>query len=161
MTKKDSIVSKDNSIEIYQQFEVFFSEVRRIIEESRNNAVRSVDYCRVQMYWNIGRRIFEEEQQGKDRAEYGTYLTRNLANELEPVYGSGFSVRQLEMCRQFYRLYPIANAVRSQLNWTQYRMLIQISDPDKREYYELEAVNNCWTGREMERQINSMLYERC
>ena len=160
MTKKDSIVSKDNSIEIHQQFEVFFSEVRRIIEESRNNAVRSVDYCRVQMYWNIGRRIFEEEQQGKDRAEYGTYLTRNLANELEPVYGSGFSVRQLEMCRQFYRLYPIANAVRSQLNWTQYRMLIQISDPDKREYYELEAVNNSWTGREMERQINSMLYER-
>ena len=68
MTKKDSIVSKDNSIEIHQQFEVFFSEVRRIIEESRNNAVRSVDYCRVQMYWNIGRRIFEEEQQGKDRA---------------------------------------------------------------------------------------------
>lgn len=64
------------------------------------------------------------------------------------------------MCRQFYRIYPIANAVRSQLNWTQYRMLIQIPDPDKREYYELEAVNNGWTGRELERQINSMLYER-
>ena len=64
------------------------------------------------------------------------------------------------MCRQFYRLYPIANAVRSQLNWTQYKMLIQIPDPDKREYYELEAANNGWTGRELERQINSMLYER-
>ena len=76
---------------------------------------------------------------------------------LEPEYGSGFSVRQLEMCRQFYRLYPIANALRSQLNWTQYRLLIQISDSDKREYYELEAVNECWTGRQLERQINSML----
>ena len=64
------------------------------------------------------------------------------------------------MCRQFYRIYPIANALRSQLNWTQYRMLIQIPDPDKRKYYELEAVNNGWTGRELERQINSMLYER-
>jgi len=79
---------------------------------------------------------------------------------LEPEYGSGFTVRQLEMCRQFYRLYPIANALRSQLNWTQYRMLIQIDDPDKREYYELESVNNAWTARETERQINSQLYER-
>ena len=120
----------------------FFSEVRQIIEEARSNAVRSVDFCRVQMYWNIGRRIFEEEQQGKDRAEYGTYLIVNLAKDLEPVYGSGFSVRQLKFCRQFYRLYPIGNALRSQLNWSQYRMLIQIQDSDKREYYELEAVNN-------------------
>ena len=160
MAKKELIVSKDNPIEIHQQFEVFFSEVRRIIEESRNNAVRSVDYCRVQMYWNIGRRIFEEEQQGKDRAEYGTYLIKNLADDLEPEYGSGFTIRQLERARQFYRLYPIASAVRTQLNWSQYKQLISIPDPDKREYYELEAVNNCWTGREMERQINSMLYER-
>lgn len=64
------------------------------------------------------------------------------------------------MCRRFYRTYPIASALRSQLNWTQYRRLIQIPDPDKREYYELESVNNSWTAREMERQINSMLYER-
>ena len=160
MTKKESIVSKDNPIEIHQQFEVFFSEVRRIIEESRNNAVRSVDYCRVQMYWNIGHRIFEEEQQGKDRADYGSYLIQNLAGDLEPEYGSGFSERQLYRARQFYRLYPIASALRTQLNWSQYKQLIAIDDPDKREYYELEAVNNCWTGREMERQINSMLYER-
>lgn len=160
MAKKESIASKEISIEVHQLSDTFYSEVRRIIEEAHNNAVRSVDYCRVQMYWNIGKRIFEEEQFGKDRAEYGTYLIENLAKDLEPEYGSGFSVRQLKFCRQFYRLYPIANAVRSQLNWTQYRMLIQIKDPDKREYYELEAVNNCWTGREMERQINSMLYER-
>ena len=84
------------------------------------------------MYWHIGRRIFDEEQLVKDRADYGTYLIKNLAKQLEPEYGSGFSVRQLEMCRQFYRLYPIANALRSQLNWTQYRLLIQIENPDKR-----------------------------
>ena len=114
----------------------------------------------MQMYWNIGRRIVEEEQHGKERADYGTYLIKNLAKELEPEYGSGFGVRQLEQSRQFYRTYPIANTLRSQLNWSQYRRLIQIEDPDKREYYELESVNGGWTARETERQINSMLYER-
>lgn len=112
------------------------------------------------MYWAIGQRIVEKEQQGKERADYGSYLIRNLAREIEPEFGSGFGVRQLEMCRQFYRVYPIANALRSQLNWSQYRMLIQIPDADKREYYELEAVNEGWTGRQLERQINSLLYER-
>lgn len=135
-------------------------DVRTIIENARINAVRSVDFCRVQMYWNLGRRIFEEEQQGKDRADYGAYIVKTLAENLEAEYGSGFSKRQLELCRQFYRIYPIANAVRSQLNWTQYRLLIQIDDPDKREYYELESVNHAWTARETERQINSQLYER-
>ena len=138
----------------------FLRDIRGIIDTARAQAVRSVDFCRVQMYWHMGKRIFEEEQQGKDRADYGTYLIKNLAKQLEPEYGSGFSYRQLAFCHQFYRLYPIVNALRSQLNWTQYRMLIQIDDPDKREYYELEAVNNAWTGRELERQIHSLLYER-
>lgn len=138
----------------------FVCDIRNIIDAARMQAVRSVDFCRVQMYWQMGKRIFEEEQQGKARADYGTYLIKNLAKQLQPEYGSGFSVRQLEMCRQFYRIYPIANALRSQLNWTQYRMLIQIEDSDKREYYELETVNHAWTGRELERQIHSLLYER-
>lgn len=107
----------------------FFAEVRQIIDQARSNAVRSVNFSRVQMYWNIGRRIFEQEQQGKERADYGSYLIRNLARDIEPVYGSGFSVRQLEMCRQFYRTYPIANTVCSQLNWSQYKLLIAIKDP--------------------------------
>ena len=138
----------------------FYTEIRQIIETARTNAIRSVDFSREQMYWLLGKRIFEEEQQGKDRADYGAYLIRNLAEELTPLYGSGFSVRQLEQSRRFYRMYPIANALRSQLNWTQYRLLIQIEDPCKREYYELESVNNAWTARETEQQINTMLYER-
>lgn len=119
-----------------------------------------MDFSRVQMYWAIGKRIFEKEQQGKERADYGTFLIKRLAQEIEPEFGSGFGERQLKFCRQFYKTYPIGNALRSQLNRTQYRMLIQITDPDKREYYELEAVNEGWTGRQLERQINSMLYER-
>lgn len=138
----------------------FVNEIKSIINTARTNAVRSVDFCRVQMYWAIGQRIVEKEQQGKERADYGTYLIKNLAKEIEPEYGSGFGVRQLERCRQFYTIYPIASTLRTQLNWYQYKQLIAIADPDKREYYELEAVNEGWSGRQLERQINSMLYER-
>ncbi len=138
----------------------FISEIKEIIQKSKQQAVRSVEFFRVQMYWMLGERIFREEQQGKDRADYGSYLIRNLAEQIEPEFGSGFSYRQLNWFRQFYRTYPIVNALRSQLNWFQYRLLIQVDDNDKREYYELETVKNNWTGRELERQINSGLYER-
>ncbi len=140
--------------------DLFVQDIRTIIGQARTNAVRSVEFHRVEMYWKMGERIFIEEQQGKERADYGTYLIRGLAEEIEPEYGSGFSVRTLEQCRQFYRIFPIANALRSQLNWSQYRLLIQMEDSSKREYYKLEAVKNAWTGRELERQINSGLYER-
>lgn len=109
-----------------QDINGLYNEAREIITSARQNAVRSVDFSRVQMYWQIGRRIQEEEQKGKERADYGTYLLKNLAKKLEPEYGSGFSQRQLEMCRQFYRVYPIANTVCAQLNWSQYKQLISI-----------------------------------
>jgi len=137
-----------------------YNDVRNIILNARTAAIRSVDFERVMMYWRLGERIFVEEQHGKERADYGEYLIKNLAKTIEPEFGSGFGVRQLERARQFYRTYPIASAVRTQFNWSQYRLLIAIDDPHKREYYELEALNNAWTGRELERQINSMLYER-
>ncbi|MDR3243908.1 MAG: PDDEXK nuclease domain-containing protein [Elusimicrobiota bacterium] len=138
----------------------FIVDIKSIISKARNEAIRSVDFCRVIMYWKLGERIVKEEQNGSKRAEYGAYLLKNLAEKIEPEFGSGFSIRQLERARQFYFAYPIASAVRTQLGWMQYRLLIQINDIDKREYYELEAVNNVWTGRELERQINSSLYER-
>ena len=124
----------------------FVDEIRGIIDQARNHAARSIDNTRVLMYWNIG--------------DYGSFLLRTLSKNLAPAYGSGFSVRQLEMCRQFYRTYPIANTLCSQLNWSQYKLLIAIPDKDKREYYQLEAVNEGWSKRQLERQINSMLYER-
>lgn len=150
----------NKDLESIKPMDSLYHDIRQIIETSRSNAVRSVDFCRVQMYWQLGCRIFEEEQQGKERADYGTYLLQNLAKRLEPEFGSGFSYRQLKFCRQFYRTYPNRNTLRSQLNWSQYRRLIQIDDPNKREYYELESVNNAWTARETGRQIDSMLYER-
>jgi len=138
----------------------FVQDIKTIIGQARTQAIRSVDFYRVEMYWKVGERIFNEEQQGKDRADYGSYLIRELAKEIEPEYGSRFSVKQIERNKLFYRTSPIASAVRTQLNWLQYRLLLSIDDDQKREYYELEAVKNCWTGRELERQIHSNLYER-
>jgi len=140
--------------------EKFVFDIKTIIGTARQKAVRSVEFHRVEMYWKLGERIFVEEQEGKERADYGSYLIKNLADKIEPEFGSGFTVRQLERSRQFYRIFPIASALRTQLNWMQYKSLISIDDNDKREYYELEAVKNSWTGRELERQINSSLYER-
>lgn len=136
------------------------SEIKVLILQSREQAIRAVDHARVLLYWNIGKRIFEEEQAGKERAEYGTFLIRSLSEALQPEFGSGFSVRQLERYRQFYRMFPITSAVRTQFSWTHYKLLLSIDNEDKREYYEFEASKNNWTARQLERQINSHLYER-
>ncbi|MEA5138567.1 PDDEXK nuclease domain-containing protein [Arcicella rigui] len=136
------------------------SQIKAVIFASQERAIRAVDHERTMMYWHIGKYIFEEEQQGKDRAEYGKYLLKYLSQQLEPEFGSGYGIRQLERCRKFYRQFPIASALRTQLNWTQYKLLISIEDSDKREFYIAESIKNHWTSRQMERQINSLLYER-
>ncbi len=138
----------------------FIHEIKTLIAGAKANAVRAVDYQRTLLYWHIGERIFNEEQQGKDRADYGNYLIKYLSEQLQPEFGSGFSYRQLELMRQFYRTFPIANSLRSQLSWTHYRILLRIENEDKREYYIAETVKNNWSVRQMERQINSQLFER-
>lgn len=136
------------------------SEIKNIIAQSRDQAIRAVDNTRVLMYWHIGQRIFEEEQQGKERADYGKYLVSFLADQLEPEFGNGFGKRQLELMRQFHRTFPIANTLRSQLSWSHYKLLVRIDNEDKRDYYVAETIKNNWTIRQLERQINSQLYER-
>jgi predicted nuclease of restriction endonuclease-like (RecB) superfamily len=153
-----SIIKKNG--DVIHPHESFVRDIRSIIIASRKNAIRSDEYERMMMYWHMGERIFIEEQEGKERADYGVGLLLGLAETIEPEFGSGFSYRQLSFCRQFYRAYPNVNTLHAEFNWSQYRKLIQIDDEGKREYYELEALNNGWTGRELERQINSSLYER-
>lgn len=135
-------------------------EIKSLIARAKEGAIRSVDHHRTVMYWHIGERIFNEEQQGKDRADYGNYLIKYLSEQLQPEYGSGFSYRNLHWYRQFYRTFPIVNSLRSQLSWTHYRLLLRIDNEDKREYYIAETVKNNWSVRQMERQINSQLFER-
>lgn len=135
-------------------------DIKLIIANSRDKAIRAVDNERTLMYWNIGKRIFEEEQQGKDRADYGTYLIKYLAQQLQPEYGSGFSIRQINLYRQFYRTFPIVHTLYAQLSWSQYKLLLRVEDEDKRTFYIEECKKNNWTVRQLERQINSSLYER-
>jgi len=135
-------------------------EIKTLIAKAREGAIRSVDYQRTLMYWHIGERIFNEEQQGKNRADYGNYLIKYLSEQLQPEYGSGFSYRQLHRYRQFYRMFPIVSTLRTQLSWSHYKLLLSIDNEDKREYYIAETVKNNWSVRQMERQINSQLFER-
>ena len=135
-------------------------QVQNIIANAQAKAIRSVDTERVLMYWQIGKVIFEEEQQSKDRADYGKYLIKSISDEFQPQFGSGFTIRQLEMNRQFFRTFPNTNALRSQFNWTHYRTLIRIDNPDKRAFYIAETEKNNWTARQLERQVNSQLFER-
>lgn len=135
-------------------------EIKSLIAKAKEGAIRSVDHHRTVMYWHIGERIFNEEQQGKDRADYGNYLIKFLSEQLQPEFGSGYSIRQLERYRQFYRTFPIASTLRTQLSWSHYKLLLSIDNEDKREYYIAETVKNNWSVRQMERQINSQLFER-
>jgi len=136
------------------------NEIKAIITHAKEKAIRAVDHERVLMYWNIGRKIFEEEQQGKDRADYGEYIIKYLSEKLQPEFGSGFSRRQLALFRQFFRAFPIVRTLCAQLGWSHYRLLLRIDNQDKREFYITEAIKNNWVVRQLERQINSSLYER-
>lgn len=136
------------------------SDLKAIIAQSNDRAVRAVDHQRTLMYWHIGKRIFEEEQQSKDRADYGSFLIKYLSEKLQPEFGSGFSVRQINLYRQFYRTFPIVHALHAQLSWTQYKLLLSVDNEGKREFYVAETKKNNWTSRQLERQVHSNLYER-
>jgi predicted nuclease of restriction endonuclease-like (RecB) superfamily len=136
------------------------SDIKSIIAQSRDRAIRAVDHQRTIMYWHIGKRIFEEEQEGKDRADYGKYLIKYLSEQLQPEFGSGFSVRQINLYRQFYRTFENVHTLYAQLSWSQYKLLLTVENQDKREFYIAESVKNNWTVRQLERQMNSNLYER-
>jgi predicted nuclease of restriction endonuclease-like (RecB) superfamily len=112
------------------------------------------------MYWELGRKIVEEEQLGKQRADYGSYLLKSLSKTLKVEFGDTFNVRQLERYRQFYILFPIASALRTQFSWTHYKLLLSVVNQSQRLFYEAESVKNNWNSRQLERQINSKLYER-
>ena len=130
-------------------------DIKSIIAQSRDRAIRAVDHQRTLMYWHIGKRIFEEEQEGKDRADYGKYLIKYLSEQLQPEFGSGFSVRQINLYRQFYRTFENVHTLYAQLSWSQYKLLLTVENQDKREFYIAESVKNNWTVRQLERQMNS------
>jgi predicted nuclease of restriction endonuclease-like (RecB) superfamily len=137
-----------------------FSEVSAIIAEARKNAYRAVNFAMVNAYRHIGEAIVKRELQGKERADYGEKTLESLAKRLTQKFGKGFNARNLWFMRQFCEIFPILNAVRSELSWTHYRLLLKVKTDEARSFYEVESVNSRWSSRELERQIDSMLYER-
>lgn len=139
----------------------FISGIRVLLVEARQSVVKQVNATMIKTYYEIGRRIVEQEQQGKEVANYGDYILVRLSESLSGSFGKGFSKRNLELMRQFYLTYRIAKSPISQsLSWTHYIRLMRISDPDERCFYEIEAANNNWSVRELNRQFDSALYQR-
>lgn len=137
-----------------------YGSIKTILEKARATAYRAVNFTMVSAYWQIGKVIIEEEQKGKIRAEYGKSLINGLAERLTKEYGKGFTERNLWYIRDFYLKFQKVNALRSELTWTHYRMLLRIEKEEARQFYLAESVNSNWSTRELERQINSLLYER-
>ena len=137
-----------------------YSEACQVIESGRAAAYRAVNKNMTETYWKLGQLIVEEEQSGKERAEYGRYLIRELSQRLTLAYGEGYDKRNLFYMKQFYLTYPIVNALRSQLTWTHYRLLLKVKNPNARLFYEEETVKNGWITRALDRQIHSFYYER-
>ncbi len=121
---------------IVPSLERLYNDVRNIIETARANAYRAINFSMVQAYWNIGRTIVEEEQKGGNRAEYGTYLVENISVTLAKEYGKGFDKTNLWNMIRFYRSFPILDALRQELSWTHYRILMRIEEDPAREFYQ-------------------------
>lgn len=166
-----------NEQETMMENQKFYREITALLENARRQVKTAVNTAMVYTYYEIGRRIVEEEQHGENRAAYGQQLLRGLSEHLTKQLGKGFSVTNLKMFRQFYLVYAndqigqtlcdqfsSAPAVGSGrqffLSWSHYIKLMRIQNPDERRFYEIEAAKNDWSLSEMKRQFDSSLYER-
>mgnify|MGYP000362272936 FL=1 len=141
-------------------YEDIYSEIRETLLSSRHQAYSAVNFAMVQAYWQIGRIIVEHEQEGSLRSGYGKSVLQELSNRLTEEFGKGFSVRTLQQMKKFYVTFPNTNALRSQLTWTHYRLLLSVENDQARRWYMDEAVASAWSSRQLERQISTMYYER-
>lgn len=136
-----------------------FEEIKDLINSSRNRVYSAVNTEMLNLYWSIGK-IIMEIQQGDERATYGDAVLEKLSEKLTNEFGKGFSERNLERMRKFYICFPISTTVSSKLSWSHYLELIKIEEEPKRNFYLKEAINSRWSVRELQRQKNSLLYER-
>jgi predicted nuclease of restriction endonuclease-like (RecB) superfamily len=134
--------------------------LRQLIAESRQQVLRAVDVVQVQTYWHIGQHIVEFEQGGAQRAAYGRGLLVQLGQALSAEFGRGFDATNLRHMRGFYLAFPIRDAVRRELSWTHYRLLLRVDSTDARQWYVNEAATQNWSTRALERQIGTLYYDR-
>ena len=141
-------------------YEDIYSEIKETLLISRNQAYTAVNFTMVQAYWQIGRIIAEHEQVDSLRSGYGKSVLQELSNRLTKEFGKGFSVRTLQQMKKFYVTFPNTNALRSQLTWTHYRLLLSVENEQARQWYMNEAIASAWSSRQLERQISTLYYER-
>ena len=137
----------------------FYDGIKRILETARSRVYQAANVAMVEAYWQIGKSIIDE-QGGEERAEYGAGLLQELSRQMTQDFGKGFTVANLKNMRQFYLTFPKSYALRSELSWTHYRLLMRVENENARQFYLDEAVKSQWSTRQLERQINSFFYER-
>jgi predicted nuclease of restriction endonuclease-like (RecB) superfamily len=139
----------------------FVEQIKQLIKDAQISVAKSVNTIMVQTYFELGRRIVEHEQEGKENTNYGDYVLERLSQDLTHEFGKGYSKRNLELIRKFYLTYRIAKSPISQsISWTHYLQLMRITSEEERNFYEIETVANNWSVRELTRQMNTSLYER-
>lgn len=141
-----------------------YQEIHDLLHNSRQNIISNINSTMAKTYFLIGKRIVEEEQDGNKRAEYGKNLIKMLSEKLTKEFGKGFSETNLEQMRKFFKVYGIPQTLSEEfqfnLSWSHYLILMRIEDIGTRNFYEIEAIQNNWSLRELKRQVNSALYER-
>ncbi|HAZ06605.1 MAG TPA: DUF1016 domain-containing protein [Acetobacterium sp.] len=136
-----------------------YENIRITVAEAQKKVYATVNFVMVETYWNIGRQIYEAQGEN-DRAEYGTGLLKELSVKLTAEFGKGFEASNLRRMRQFYLVFQKRDALRHELSWTHYRMLLKVENEKAREFYLDECAKSGWSTRQLERQINSFYYER-
>ena len=149
----NELINSDNEINS------IFDSIKNLVINSRNKVYHTVNTEMLNLYWNIGK-IIMEIQQGDERASYGDAVLDKLSQKLTNEFGKGFSSRNLRTMRKFYLIYPIWKTVSSKLSWSHYLELIKIDNEQKRKFYLNECINSKWSVRELQRQRDSLLYER-
>jgi predicted nuclease of restriction endonuclease-like (RecB) superfamily len=141
----------------------YISDIKRILDLARQNAYSAVNVAMVEAYWQIGKRIVEQEQNGEDRAIYGEAILKELSKALTAEFGKGFSYSSLYNFRQFYMTYPdpeIFSTLWRKLAWSHNKLIMRVEDPAARSYYLKEASEQGWSVRTLERNINTFYYQR-
>ncbi len=140
----------------------FYQDIKDLLQSARNKVYQTINITMTQTYYEIGKRIVEEEQSGETRAEYGKALLKNLSNELIKEFGKGYSEQNLKNMRQFFLTYQKRQTVSSEfkLSWSHYIFLTRIENIDERNFYEIESNENNWSLRELKRQFDTGLFEK-
>lgn len=146
-----------DNLEIYQKL---VDSIGDTITSARLRAIQTVNNELLMANWKIGKYIVEYEQNGNEKAEYGSSLLTNLSKDLKSRFGKGFSKSNIYLMRQFYLKYQIFQSVTGKLTWTHFAELLSVTDDHSRSIYEKQAVNENWSVRELKRQISSSLFER-